>query len=118
MTCEEVLWDSLGRLLTHGPSTYKIPAIGDIPTADNFRIKLLSDAAQRSVVHGSKAVGEPPFMLALGVVSALRQAIASWGPPAQEVELSLPATPEAILRAIVTSRENKSNPKVPVTASS
>ncbi len=117
LTCEEVLWDSKGRLLTHGPSTYKIPAVGDIPTADNFRVKLLSDAAQTSVVHGSKAVGEPPFMLALGVVSALRQAIASWGPPAREVELTLPATPEAILRAILTIRDSDNKP-TPQTSSS
>jgi len=100
LTCEEVLWDRSGQLLTHGPSTYKIPAVGDLPPEENFRVELLSRAEQASVVHGSKAVGEPPFMLALGVISALRQAIASWGRAGQEVELSLPATPEAILRAI------------------
>ncbi|MCB9566694.1 MAG: xanthine dehydrogenase molybdopterin binding subunit [Myxococcales bacterium] len=102
LTCEEVLWDDKGRLLTHGPSTYKIPAIGDVPV--DFRVELLSRADQGSVIHGSKAVGEPPFMLAIGVVTALRQAIATWGRPGQEVELAIPCTPEAILRAIEGSR--------------
>lgn len=100
LTCEEVLWDRSGKLLTHGPSTYKIPAVGDLPPDDHFRVELLSRADQESVVHGSKAVGEPPFMLAIGVVTALRQAIATWGSPGREVALALPATPEAILRAI------------------
>ncbi|MEZ4379947.1 MAG: xanthine dehydrogenase molybdopterin binding subunit [Nannocystaceae bacterium] len=100
LTCEEVLWDSQGRLLTHGPSTYKIPAAGDVPVGDDFRVDLLARAAQDDVIHGSKAVGEPPFMLAIGVVTALRQAIQTWGRPGQEVDLRLPATPEAILRAI------------------
>jgi xanthine dehydrogenase molybdopterin-binding subunit B len=100
LTCEEVLWDSQGRLLTHGPSTYKIPAAGDVPAGENFRVELLERADQEGVIHGSKAVGEPPFMLAIGVITALRQAIQSWGRPGQEVDLRLPATPEAILRAI------------------
>ncbi|MEZ4448517.1 MAG: xanthine dehydrogenase molybdopterin binding subunit [Nannocystaceae bacterium] len=102
LTGEEVLWDAKGRLLTHGPSTYKIPAIGDAPR--DFRVELLADAAQHDVVHGSKAVGEPPFMLAIGAVTALRAAIQSFGEPGQEVELGIPCTPEAILRAIEAMR--------------
>ncbi|HLM44105.1 MAG TPA: molybdopterin cofactor-binding domain-containing protein, partial [Myxococcaceae bacterium] len=73
LTCEEVLFDAKGRLLTHSPDTYKIPAVGDAP--EDFRVALLERAPQDNSIHGSKAVGEPPFMLAIGVVTALRQAI-------------------------------------------
>ncbi len=96
LTDEEVLHGPDGRAITVGPSTYKIPSIGDVPTA--FHVQLLERAPQPGVIGGSKAVGEPPFMLALSVVSALRDAIKSFG--AGPVELGLPATPEAILRAI------------------
>ena len=98
LTCEELVWDGRGRLLTHGPSTYKIPAVGDAP--EDFRVTLLSSAAQDNVIHGSKAVGEPPFMLSLSVVAALRHAIAAFGEVGQEPHLAIPCTPEAILRAI------------------
>ena len=101
LTAEEVLFDGEGRCLTHGPSTYKIPAVGDVPL--EFHTALLQKAPRPGVVHGSKAVGEPPFMLAISVVNALRHAIASFGPG--EVELSLPATGEAILRAVEAQRE-------------
>jgi xanthine dehydrogenase molybdopterin binding subunit len=99
LTMEEVLFDQ-GRLLTHGPSTYKIPAVGDVPL--DLRVKLLDRATQPGVIQGSKAVGEPPFMLAISVVAALRHAISTWGPG--PVELALPATPEAVLRAIEAQR--------------
>jgi xanthine dehydrogenase large subunit len=98
LTIEELRCDSSGRLLTHGPGTYKIPAMGDVPRA--FNVRLLEGAAQEGVIHGSKAVGEPPLMLAIGVVTALRQAVSAFGPPAVEVELDLPCTPEAVLRGI------------------
>jgi xanthine dehydrogenase large subunit len=98
LTCEELLWDGEGRLVTHSPSTYKIPAVGDSP--EDFRVKLLEGAPQEGVIHGSKAVGEPPLMLAISVVSALRHVIASFGARGQEVELKVPCTPEAVLRAI------------------
>jgi xanthine dehydrogenase large subunit len=94
LTCEEVIYDDDGRLITHGPSTYKIPTCGDVPL--DFRVALLDRAPQPNVIGGSKAVGEPPFMLALAVLTALRQAL-SVGQP---VKLGVPATPEAILRAI------------------
>ncbi|HEY8378028.1 MAG TPA: xanthine dehydrogenase molybdopterin binding subunit [Nannocystis sp.] len=100
LTSEELVWDAKGRLVTHGPSTYKIPAIGDCP--EEFHVHLLERAEQENTIHGSKAVGEPPLMLALAVVSALRQAIAAFGPG--EVELKIPCTPEAILRAIARQR--------------
>jgi xanthine dehydrogenase large subunit len=102
LTCEEVLFNTKGQLVTHSPDTYKIPAIGDVP--EDFRVELLQRAPQDDVIHGSKAVGEPPFMLALGVVTALRHAIAGFGPPRTEVSLASPATPEAILRAVESAR--------------
>jgi xanthine dehydrogenase large subunit len=106
LTTEELLRDGNGRLVTKGPSTYKIPAVGDPP--EEFRVELLRDAEEPSVIHGSKAVGEPPLLLALSVVGALRHAIASFGPGAgYEVELRLPATPEAILRAVEAAKAAK-----------
>ena len=61
LTTEELKWDDKGRLLTHSPDTYKLPAIGDIPQL--FNVSFLKNATQESVVFGSKAVGEPPLMV-------------------------------------------------------
>jgi xanthine dehydrogenase large subunit len=97
---EAVLYDARGRCLTRGPSTYKIPAAGDLPRA--WRVELLEDAAQEGTIHGSKAVGEPPLMLAIGLIGALRQAIGAFGPG--PVKLRLPATPEHTLLAIEAQR--------------
>ncbi len=97
LTVEELKWDSQGQLLTHSPDTYKIPAIGDVPT--DFRVTMLSGAAQRGTIHGSKAVGEPPLMLAISVREAVRDAVAAFGGEGP-VELSSPATAEAIWTAI------------------
>jgi xanthine dehydrogenase molybdopterin binding subunit/xanthine dehydrogenase small subunit len=97
LTGEELLWDTQGRLLTHSPDTYKIPAIGDVPK--DFRVRFLADAAQPGVVHGSKAVGEPPLMLAISVREAIRDAVAAFRGEG-EVRLASPATCEAIWRAI------------------
>ncbi|MDB9515407.1 xanthine dehydrogenase molybdopterin binding subunit [Roseofilum reptotaenium CS-1145] len=97
LTMEELVWDNQGRLRTYSPSTYKIPTIADIP--ENFHISLLEKAEQPGVIYGSKAVGEPPFMLAISVREAIREAIAAFG-DTQQVKLASPATPEAILRAI------------------
>jgi len=97
LTTEELKWDDKGRLLTHSPDTYKIPAIGDMPQV--FNVNLLKNATQKSVVYGSKAVGEPPFMLAISVREALRDAVAAFGANG-EVPLASPATCEAIWMAI------------------
>lgn len=97
LTTEELVWSDAGALLTHGPSTYKIPAFGDTPI--DFRVALLDDAPQVGVIGGSKAVGEPPFLLAIGVVTALRHAIEGFR-GGGVVELGLPATAESVLRAI------------------
>jgi xanthine dehydrogenase molybdopterin binding subunit/xanthine dehydrogenase small subunit len=98
LTNEELVWNSQGELLTHSPDTYKIPAIGDTP--EIFNVAFLSQATQANVVHGSKAVGEPPLMLALSVREALRDAIAAFGQAGGEVPLPSPATCEAISNAI------------------
>ncbi len=98
LTCEELRWDANGRLLTHAPSTYKIPAFGDTPA--DFRITLLPNAAEDKVIHGSKAVGEPPLMLAISVREAIRDAVAAFGADSGAVELASPATGEAIFQAV------------------
>ncbi|HEY4282778.1 MAG TPA: xanthine dehydrogenase molybdopterin binding subunit [Chthoniobacterales bacterium] len=103
LTSEELVWDSHGQLLTHSPDTYKIPAVGDIPEV--FNVAFLSQATQSNVIHGSKAVGEPPLMLAISVREAIRDAVAAFGPRGGEVALASPATCEAISNAI-TARLN------------
>ena len=78
LTSEELWWDADGRLRTHGPSTYKIPGSRDVPPVFNARI--LADAPNREeTIFRSKAVGEPPLMLAISVFLAIRDAIASVG---------------------------------------
>ncbi len=98
LTGEELLWDKEGRLLTHCPDTYKIPSIGDTPPV--FNVTLLKNAAQTDVIYGSKAVGEPPLMLAISVREAIRDAVAAFGPANRQIPLAVPATPEAIWTAI------------------
>src|SRR5437588_2377125 len=104
LTNEELVWDSEGRLLTHSPDTYKIPAVGDTP--DIFNVAFLKEAAQPNVIHGSKAVGEPPLMLAISVREAIRDAIAAFGEPGGQIALPAPPTPEAIFMAIEQRRTN------------
>jgi xanthine dehydrogenase molybdopterin binding subunit len=103
LTCEELKWDVEGRLLTHSPDTYKIPSFGDAPR--DFRVSFLSGATQPNVVHGSKAVGEPPLMLALSVREAIRDAVAAFGSTPGETALASPATSEAIFMAIQRQRQ-------------
>ena len=98
LTGEELKWNKDGRLLTHSASTYQIPSIGDAP--EQLVVNLLPNAAQPGVIHGSKAVGEPPLMLAISVREALRDAIAAFGAPGGEVPLPSPATHEAILGCV------------------
>jgi xanthine dehydrogenase large subunit len=91
------VWNDKGYLATHAPSTYKIPATGDVP--EHFKIELWPEANREDNVGGSKAVGEPPFMLAISVWEALRDAVAAardGGP----VQLVAPATAENVLRAL------------------
>jgi len=101
LTCEELWWNERGELKTHAPSTYKIPAVSDWPR--DARVRLLERAPNREdTIYRSKAVGEPPFMLAFSVFHALRDAVASAAGPAAAARLSAPATPEAVLRALST----------------
>jgi xanthine dehydrogenase large subunit len=97
LTSEELVWNAQGKLTTHAPSTYKIPTAGDIP--EHFRVALWPEANREDNVFGSKAVGEPPFMLALAVIEALRNAVASLSTHASFC-LNAPATPPEILNAI------------------
>ncbi len=98
LTSEELKWDAKGRLLTHSASTYQIPAMSDAPL--EFNVTLLPKATQPNTIHGSKAVGEPPLMLAFSVREALRDAVGAFGPAGGEVRLASPATGEAIFAAI------------------
>jgi len=100
LTCEELRTASNGRLLTDAPSTYKIPTIGDVPEDFRFALFKRPIAPTTDVIFGSKAVGEPPLMLALSVREALRDAVAAFGDVPREVLLAAPSTPEAIWRAI------------------
>ncbi|HET7889420.1 MAG TPA: xanthine dehydrogenase molybdopterin binding subunit [Bradyrhizobium sp.] len=103
LTTEELWWDSAGRLKTHGPSTYKIPGSRDVPP--RFNVRILSDAPNaEATIFRSKAVGEPPLMLAISVWLAIRDAIASLTDYKLAPSLDAPATPERILSAIVDIR--------------
>ena len=99
LTTEELVWNKDGRLLSDGPATYKIPAIGDAP--GEFNVHLLEDVPNPApTVMRSKAVGEPPFMLALSVWCALRDAVGAAGGYRGFVRLNAPATAEEVLRCV------------------
>ncbi len=107
LTLEDLRWDTTdgprrGWLTTASASTYKLPSLGELPEVLN--VALMRDAAEEEVVHGSKAVGEPPLMLAFSVREALRSAVGAFGPPGRSVELPVPSTPEAVFWAIEASR--------------
>jgi xanthine dehydrogenase large subunit len=99
LTMEELWWDERGRLMTHAPSTYKIPCASDRPKIMNIR--LLEGAANREpTIHRSKAVGEPPLMLGISVLHAISDAVASVADYQRCPRLDPPATPEKVLTAI------------------
>ena len=98
LTSEQLVWDAHGLLRTHAPSTYKIPTAGDVPA--HWRIDLWPHANPEDNVGGSKAVGEPPLMLALSVFEALRDAVAQARGDQHPVRLQAPATPENVLRSL------------------
>ncbi|GGU42083.1 xanthine dehydrogenase molybdopterin binding subunit [Nocardioides albus] len=115
LTLEDLRWDTSdgpnrGRLATQAASTYKLPSFSEMP--DDFRVKLLEKAHEEGAVYGSKAVGEPPLMLAFSVREALREAAAAFGPAGTSVDLGCPATPEAVYWAIDRAR----TPQAPETA--
>jgi xanthine dehydrogenase large subunit len=107
LTLEDLRWDtgdgdSRGRLATQAASTYKLPSFSEMP--EDFRVTLLERAAEDGAVYGSKAVGEPPLMLAFSVREALREAVAAFGPQGHQVDLGCPSTPEAVFWAVKAAR--------------
>lgn len=103
LTLEELVWDPTdGRLATAGASTYKLPSWSEVPP--DFRVDFLERAADPDVIYGSKAVGEPPLMLAISVRHAILDAIGAFGP--SSFELASPATPERVFFAIRAARAN------------
>jgi xanthine dehydrogenase large subunit len=107
LTLEDLRWDEStgpdrGRLATQAASTYKLPSFSEMPEV--FNIRLLEKAHEDGAVYGSKAVGEPPLMLAFSVREALRQAAAAFGPVGTSVDLGCPATPEAVYWALDEAR--------------
>lgn len=98
LTTEQLVWNDKGLLTTHAPSTYKIPATGDVP--EHFKIDLWPEPNREDNVFGSKAVGEPPLMLAISVYEALRDAVGAGKPGDQLVVMDAPATAENVLRAV------------------
>ncbi|HTP35989.1 MAG TPA: xanthine dehydrogenase molybdopterin binding subunit [Candidatus Acidoferrales bacterium] len=101
LTLEELLWDAQGRLATAGASTYKIPSWSEVPEV--FNVAFLEHAAEPGVILGSKAVGEPPLMLAISAREAIRDAIAAFG-AVGVITLDSPATPERVYWAIDSAR--------------
>ena len=103
LTMEQLCWDGRGELTTHAPSTYKIPVASDVPA--DFRVKIYESGINaEDSIYRSKAVGEPPLMLAISVFHALKDAVASLAEYRMSPRLDAPATPEAILSSIVDLR--------------
>ena len=98
LTTEQLCWNADGKLMTHAPSTYKIPAVSDCP--EDFRVRLFQNSNVTDSIHRSKAVGEPPLLLAFSVFFAIRDAISSLAGHRLNPQLNAPATSEEILRAI------------------
>lgn len=99
LTTEELWWDGKGALRTHAPSTYKIPAIGDL--APRFSVRLYEGGRNReNAISRSKAVGEPPLVLGIAVFQAIRDAVVAFGVAGASPTLDAPATPERVLMAI------------------
>jgi len=109
LTMEELVWHpGTGRLATHAPSTYKIPTANDCPPVLNTR--LFENTNAEDSIHRSKAVGEPPLLLAFSVFLALRDAVSAVGEHRIDPPLRAPATAEAILDAIDAVRARLTAP--------
>ena len=106
LTMEECIWDKQGKLLTHGPSTYKIPVASDVP--EHFKVSLFDGRNVRPTPYRSKATGEPPLMNALSVFFALRDAVSASAGHKARVDLVAPATPERIALACQRVQEASS----------
>ena len=103
LTTEDLRWDESGKLISNNMATYKIPAIGDTPAV--FNVDLFDRANPEDTIYHSKAVGEPPFMLAISVWCALKDAIASLGDYQIDPQLDTPATPERVLNAVKQTQQ-------------
>ena len=98
LTTEDLKWNESGKLISENMATYKIPAIGDTPKV--FNVKLFGRKNAEDSIYHSKAVGEPPFMLAISVWCAIKDAISSLSGYTLDPQLDTPATPERVLNAI------------------
>jgi len=107
LTLEELLWDAQGRVSTGGASTYKLPSWSEMPEV--FEVAFLERATAPGVILGSKAIGEPPLMLALSAREAIRDAIAAFG-AGGVVTLDSPATPERVFWAVERARSGREVP--------
>jgi xanthine dehydrogenase large subunit len=96
-------WDAAGHLRTHAPSTYKIPACGDVPAEFNVSI-YASGRNVEDVIYRSKAVGAPPLMLGIAVFHALKDAVAAVSADGMVPRFDAPATPERVLMAVAAAR--------------
>ncbi|QCR36125.1 xanthine dehydrogenase molybdopterin binding subunit [Nissabacter sp. SGAir0207] len=108
LTCEELVWGEQGQLLTRGPASYKIPAMGDVPA--DLRVRLVENRKnpEETVFH-SKAVGEPPFMLGIAVWCALKDAVASVADYRHQPPVDAPATPERVLMGVMAMQQQRDN---------
>ncbi|HTH75292.1 MAG TPA: xanthine dehydrogenase molybdopterin binding subunit [Trinickia sp.] len=102
LTTEELWWNAGGKLMTHAPSTYKIPTVNDCPP--DLRVRLFNNRNAQDSIHRSKAVGEPPLLLPFSVFFAIRDAISSVGEHEVDPPLNAPATAEEILKAVAAVR--------------
>lgn len=98
LTTEELWWNAGGKLMTHAPSTYKIPGVSDCPR--EFHVKLFKNRNVEDSIHRSKAVGEPPLLLPFSVFFAICDAISAVGEHKHQPPLNAPATSEEILKAV------------------
>ena len=106
LTTEDLKWNEAGKLISENMATYKIPAIGDTPK--EFNVKLFGRKNAEDSIYHSKAVGEPPFMLAISVWCALKDAISSLSGYTVDPQLDTPATPERVLNAVSAMQHSSS----------
>jgi len=111
-TTEEIKWDDKGNLMTHSPDTYKIPSVQDIPK--DFRVALLENVPNPNTIRRSKAVAEPPLMLALSTWLAMKDAVSAVANHEIEPEFSLPATNEVIVLSVEGLKKQMSGRDVEV----
>ena len=102
LTTEELWWNAGGKLMTHAPSTYKIPTVNDCPP--DLQVRLFKNRNAEDSIHRSKAVGEPPLLLPFSVFFAIRDAVAAVGDYEVNPPLNAPATAEEILKSVAAVR--------------